>query len=82
MTSSQSDVLDSLLAFFAHIFGINEIVICYQFGKITYRRFDRMLQSPSGQVEYFSLMTEAFSRNVSKLFSKLKLVTDIYAEAN
>ena len=34
---------------------------------------------------FILMMTEAFSQNISKLFSQLKLVTDnlfIYAEAN
>ena len=77
-------------------------VICYQleFGcrRLNWmlqsslgRKFDTfgwMLQSSSGQkFETFTLMmTGAFGRNIGKLFSKLKLVTDnllfIYAEAN
>ena len=40
--------------------------------KITCRRFDWMLESSSG----WKMMTGAFSQNVGKLFSELKLVTD------
>ena len=39
--------------------------------KITWRYFDWMLQLPFAQ-----MMTGAFSRNINKLFSELKLVTD------